>query len=315
MKVVRDLTGYTVPPSPVATIGNFDGQHRGHQALLQTVVSTAEGLGGTPMVVTFDPHPVRILAPQVPLKFLTSPEEKLAAFDAAGIRQVVFLPFTPAFAALSPEAFAKDVLAGSLGIRALFVGQHFAFGKGRAGRFDDLRRLGEAWGFEVHAIAPVSIDGAIVSSTRIRTLLQEGRIESATRCLGRRYSWTGRVVWGEGRGRDLGWPTANLHVPSDRVVPKDGVYAAVAIWQDRTFDSIAYVGTRPTFKSDGERLLEVHLLDERPSLYGETITVEFVAHIRGDMTFPSAGALAAQIVSDVAAARTRLCELVHTPQP
>ena len=314
MKVVRSLTEYAAPVDPVATIGNFDGQHRGHQALLRTVVETAKRRAGTPVVITFDPHPIRILAPHVPLRFLTSPEDKLAAFESAGIREVVFLPFTPTFAALSPESFVADTLSGTLRLREIFVGEHFAFGKGRAGRFDDLRRLCEARGIVVHAITPVCVDGAIVSSTRIRRLLQDGGIEEATRCLGRRYAWTGRVVEGEGRGRELGWPTANLPVPMERVVPKDGVYAASATWQHKTFDSIAYLGTRPTFEADGTRFLEVHLLDERQKLYGEVITVEFVAHLRDDRTFPSAEALAAQIETDVAAARTRLSALGHPSQ-
>lgn len=242
---------------------------------------------------------------------MTSPEDKLATFESAGIREVVFLPFTSSFAALSPESFVTETLAGTLGLREIFVGEHFAFGKGRVGRFEDLRRLGDASGVGVHAITPVCVDGAIVSSTRIRRLLQNGSLEEATRCLGRRYAWTGKVVEGEGRGRDLGWPTANLPLPLERVVPKDGVYAASTIWKHRTFDSIAYLGTRPTFEVDGKRFLEVHLLDERQTLYGETITVEFVAHLREDRTFPSAEALAAQIETDVAAARARLSALGH----
>lgn len=314
MKVVRSLVGYQAPPAPVATIGNFDGQHCGHQALLRTVVQTAEAAGGTPVVITFDPHPVRILAPQVSLKLLTSPEEKLAAFEAAGIREVVFLPFTQEFSARTPQSFAQELLAGTLGIRELFVGEHFAFGKGRAGRIADLARFGAQWGFRVHAVTPVVIDGAVVSSTRIRGLIQNGQVEEAARCLGRHYAWRGRVVEGAQRGRDLGWPTANLRVPTERVIPKDGVYAAVAHWNGRPFDSIAYLGTRPTFDMDGERLLEVHLLDERRALYGEDLLVEFVAFVREDMTFASAEALRAQIDADVDGARNRLRHLCQARQ-
>ncbi len=311
MRVTRSLTGYASPPHPVATIGNFDGQHRGHQALLRMVVDAASRVNGTPMVVTFDPHPVRILAPQVPLRFLTSLEEKLAAFEAVGIQDVVFVPFTREFAGRSPEYFACEVMHATLGVRDIFVGEHFAFGKGRTGRIADLERFGKQRGFRVHPVAPVLLDGVIVSSTRIRTLLLEGHIELATNLMGRRYSLQGVVVPGQQRGRDLGWPTANLTLPPERVIPQDGVYATVTQWRGRRFDSVAYVGTRPTFGSDGDRLLEVYLLDQQPSLYGESISVEFVSQVRGDRTFTSAEALAAQIERDVAVARERLQTLAQ----
>lgn len=311
MRVTRSLTAYATPSHPVATIGNFDGQHRGHQALLQMVVDAAARAHGTPMVVTFDPHPVRILAPQIPLRFLTSPEEKLAAFEAVGIQDVVFVPFTNEFAGRSPENFACEVLGATLGVRDIFVGEHFAFGKGRAGRIVDLERFGRQCGFRVHPVAPVLLDGVTVSSTRIRTLLLEGQVELATHYLGRRYALHGMVVPGRQRGRDLGWPTANLALPHERVVPQDGVYATVTQWRGRSFDSVAYVGTRPTFESAGDRLLEVYLLDEQPSLYGEAISVEFVSQVRGDRTFVNAEALAAQIERDVAVARERLHTLAQ----
>ncbi len=311
MKVTRSLAAYVAPPHPVATIGNFDGQHRGHQALLKTVVEAASRAQGTPMVVTFDPHPVRILAPQVPLRFLTSPEEKLAAFEAVGIQEVVFVPFTSEFASRSAEYFACEVLAATLGVREIFVGEHFAFGKGRVGRIADLERFGKLRDFHVRPVTPVVLDGIIVSSTRIRTMLLEGQIELATHYLGRRYALKGMVVPGQQRGRDLGWPTANLTLPPERVIPQDGVYAAVTQWRGQSYDSVAYVGTRPTFESSGDRLLEVYLLDGQPSLYGETISVEFVSQVRGDRTFANAEALAAQIERDVAVARERLHTLAQ----
>ncbi|MFO0773365.1 MAG: bifunctional riboflavin kinase/FAD synthetase [Nitrospiraceae bacterium] len=303
MKVTRSLAGYRPPPAPVATIGNFDGQHRGHQALLRTVVETAARAQGTPVVITFDPHPVRILAPHVSLKFLTSPDDKLAAFEAAGIAEVVYLPFSQEFAARSPESFAREILAETLGLTQVFVGEHFAFGAKRAGRIDDLRRFGAQWGFSVHPIVPVVCDGAVISSTRIRAAIHDGRMEEAAQCLGRWYAWSGPVIEGAQRGRELGWPTANLAVPSERVVPRDGVYAARTWWGARRFDSIVYLGTRPTFETDGPRLLEVHLLDEQRALYGETVRVEFVSFLRADATFATPEALQAQIARDIDGAR------------
>ena len=305
LKVTRGLSDQRPRAYPVATIGNFDGHHLGHRALLQTVVETARKAQGTSLVLTFEPHPVRILAPHVDLPFLTSPEEKLAHLDAAGIDEVVFLGFTPAFAAMSPEQFAEDILSRSLGLSELFVGNHFAFGKGRAGRIDDLVRLGGRYGFRVHPVTPVMIDGEVVSSTRIRHLIQAGHMERAAALLGRVYGIRGTVVHGMQQGQAMGWPTANLRVPTDRVVPPDGVYAAWTVHGTQTYDAIAYIGTRPTF-GVGERLIEVNLLDQTSDLYGQEISVQFVSRVRGDHTFPSAAELSKQIALDVEQARISL---------
>jgi riboflavin kinase/FMN adenylyltransferase len=305
LKVTRGLSGECPRAYPVATIGNFDGHHLGHRALLQTVVETARKAQGTALVLTFEPHPVKILAPRVDLRFLTSPEEKLAHFEASGIDEVVFLDFTPTFAAMSPDQFAKDILHRSLTLSELFVGNHFAFGKGRAGRIDDLVRLGEQYGFLVHPMTPVTMDGDVVSSSRIRQLIQTGKMERATTLLGRFYGIRGTVVHGMHQGKAMGWPTANLRVSADRVVPPDGVYAARTIYGAQTYDAIAYIGTRPTFGA-GERLIEVNLLDQTGDLYGQEITVQFVARVRGDHTFASADELSKQIVRDVEQARISL---------
>lgn len=306
LKVTRGLSGEHSPrPYPVATIGNFDGHHLGHRALLQTVVETARRAQGTALVLTFEPHPVKILAPHVDLRFLTSPEEKLAQLEAAGIDEVVFLDFTPTFAAMSPDQFASDILHRSLALSELFVGNHFAFGKGRAGHIDDLVRLGGQYGFLVHPVTPVMIEGDVVSSTRIRQLIQAGNVDRAATLLGRTYGIRGPVAHGMQQGQAMGWPTANLHIPADRVVPPDGVYAARVVHGAETYDAIAYIGTRPTFGA-GERLIEVNLLDHSCDLYGQEITVQFVARVRGDHTFASADELSKQITRDVEQARISL---------
>ena len=311
MKVTRGYAGGQRRPFPVATIGNFDGHHRGHRALLDRVVETARRMDGTAMVLTFDPHPVKILAPHVDLKFLTSPEEKLQRFEAAGIDEVVFLEFTPAFAALSPEIFAQEVLYRGLRVRQIFVGQHFAFGKGRTGTVMTLTSLGQQFGFLVDPVEPVLAEGGVVSSTRVRKLIQEGQVEQAARLLGRQYTLSGSVVRGAQRGQELGWPTANLKVPSERVLPRDGVYATVTRWNQQLFDSVAYIGKRPTF-DDGERLLEVYLLDERRELYGERIDVQFLERLRGDVHFPTADDLSRQIAADVTHAKAILTQHRNT---
>lgn len=305
MKVTRGYLGETMRPYPVATIGNFDGHHVGHRALLQAVVQTARKAHGTAVVLTFDPHPVKILAPHVDLRFLTSPEEKLARFKEAGIDEVVLLEFSEAFAELSPEAFAEQVLYRGLQLKEIFVGQHFAFGYKRAGKIADLVSLGGRFGFVVHPVPPVMVDGGVVSSTRIRHLIQAGNVSQAAILLGRQYTITGVVSTGAQRGQALGWPTANLRLPPDRVIPPDGVYAAVTVFNQQRYDSAAYIGTRPTFDA-GERLLEAYLLDEAHVLYGQLIAVEFIEHVRGDMQFAGGDALSRQIARDVESVKTML---------
>jgi riboflavin kinase / FMN adenylyltransferase len=305
LKVTRGLSDAGPRAHPVATIGNFDGHHLGHLALLQTVVETARKAQGSALVLTFEPHPVKILAPHVELRFLTSPEEKLARFEAAGIDEVVVLEFTPAFAAMTPEQFASGVLHQHLRLAELFVGEHFAFGRGRAGRIADLIQFGGQYGFRVHPVRPVMVEGAVVSSTRVRQLIQAGDMERAAVLLGRAYGIRGTVIHGVQQGQTLGWPTANLQVPPHRVMPPDGVYAARTVYGAKTYEAIAYIGKRPTF-GEGERLIEVYVLDQSCDLYDQEIAVQFVARVRGDHRFASPDELSKQIARDVEQARLSL---------
>ncbi|OQW35065.1 MAG: hypothetical protein A4E19_01720 [Nitrospira sp. SG-bin1] len=305
MNVTRGYSDEIVRPYPVGTIGNFDGHHLGHRALLKQVVETARHAKGTALVLTFDPHPVKILAPHVDLRFLTTGEEKRARFEQAGIDEVVSLDFTPAFASLSPEMFAEQVLFKGLGLKEIFIGQHFVFGHKRAGQIDDLIALGERFGFLVHPIPPVMMDGGVVSSTKIRQLIMAGQVDRAACLLGRHYALSGVVSPGDGRGRTLGCPTANLRLPPDRVVPADGIYATVTMMGEERHDSVAYIGTRPTFDG-GERGLEVSILDGVHELYGRTLTIEFIGRIRGDAQFESGETLSRQIAADVSSAKSIL---------
>ncbi|WP_447986921.1 bifunctional riboflavin kinase/FAD synthetase [Nitrospira sp. Nam74] len=302
MKVTRSLTHHHIATYPVLTIGNFDGLHRGHQALLKSVVQTAADKRGTASVLTFDPHPITILSPGTPLRLLTTMEDKLARLEEAGVEHVFCIPFDKAFAALAPEEFVFKILRDQIGVRELFVGEQFAFGAGRSGRMADLVRLSHTAGFVVHAVPPIRVDSEIVSSTRIRMMVQAGEVSRAARFLGRLYDLVGTVVPGEQRGQSMGWPTANIRLPDHRVTPADGVYATTAVWKGRSIDSVAYIGTRPTF-GNGERLLEVYLLDERIDLYGQEIAVRFVERLRGDRLFATGEELSRQIDVDVLRAR------------
>ncbi len=305
MKVTWGLADRQPVPHPVLTIGNFDGLHCGHAALLRAVVDRAVSTNGTPLVLTFDPHPAVVLAPHVRLQFLTTQEERLARFDAAGIQEVILLAFTPELAGWSPAEFVLRILRDAVHVREVFVGEHFAFGKGRSGSLADLIRLSRQAQIDVHPVPPLRIDGDVVSSTRIRRLLNEGDVQKAARLLGRAYRLTGTVIEGDHRGRGLGWPTANLRLPMARVIPPDGVYATRAVCEGQSFDAVSYIGTRPTF-GPGERLLEVSLLDQQQELYGRTLAVEFIDRVRDDRTFESPDELTAQIERDVRSTRELL---------
>ena len=303
MKVSRGLPNSPLPPHPVLTIGNYDGQHLGHHYLLSTMVAHARKCGGTPMVLTFVPHhPVQVLNPGFNFLFLTNPEEKFKWFESVGVEHLVILEFTRSFAELSPEEFVDRVLFQGLGARDLFVGEHFVFGKGRAGNALTLTQMGKRANFKVHLLKPLGNGDQVVSSTRIRQLIQRGHMEEARVCLGRLYSLKGRVIEGERRGQVLGYQTANMRLPVGRVIPPDGIYATIVVWKNQKYDSVSYIGTRPTF-GQGERLLEVHLLDENCVLYGENIEVKFLKYIRGDEAFSSSDDLAIHIALDIEVAR------------
>ena len=307
MKVSRGLPALPLPPNPVLTIGNFDGQHIGHRQLLASVVQCAREQRGTPMVLTFDPHPVLVLSPGATFQFLTSPSEKLAWFEAQGVEHLVILNFTGAFAALSPQEFVFSILRDGLGVKDLFVGEHFVFGKDRAGNTETLRLLAGQAGFRIHLVKPVSSRETIVSSTRIRQFIRTGKMEQARQCLGRPYSLKGSVIEGDRRGQGLGYRTANLRPDKDRVLPPDGVYATKMVWEETVFPAVSYIGTRPTF-GEGERLVEVHLLDAACDLYGQPVEVQFLQYLRGDERFEDAERLAARIAQDVDQARRVLVE-------
>jgi riboflavin kinase / FMN adenylyltransferase len=302
MKISRSLAHHHPATYPILTIGNFDGLHRGHQALLKSVVQTAVEKSGTATVLTFDPHPITVLSPTTSLRLLTTMEDKLARFQEAGIEHVLCIPFDKAFAAFTPEAFVCKVLRDQIGVRELFVGEQFAFGAGRSGRMADLVRLSKPAGFVVHAMPPIRVEDEIVSSTRIRTMVQTGEVHRAARFLGRPYELSGTVIHGDQRGQALGWPTANIRLPLHRVIPSDGVYATTALWKGRILDSVTYIGTRPSF-GDGERLLEIYLLDEQMDLYGQEMSVRFLERLRGDRVFATPEELSRQIAIDVLRAR------------
>jgi riboflavin kinase/FMN adenylyltransferase len=285
---------------PAVAVGNFDGVHLGHQALVAAAVEAAAVRGAAAVVLTFDPHPARVLAPEAAPAALMTLAQKAAALERLGASGLAVLPFTPEVAGAGPEEFATRVLRGALDAAVVVVGDNFRFGRGRAGDASTLRALA----FDVREVPPVRHGGERVSSSRVRQALADGDVALAAALLGRPFLLEGTVVHGEGRGRTLGIPTVNL-APHGETVPAHGVYAGWA-WVDQgAVAAVVNVGRRPTF-GGGDVSVEAHLLDFDRDLYGRPFGLSFAARIRGEERFPGPEALVARIREDVAAARRAL---------
>jgi riboflavin kinase/FMN adenylyltransferase len=304
MRVVR-LDDRAAPRLTLATvtIGNFDGLHRGHQALVGTVVAHARSNSGTAVVLSFDPHPARVLAPERAPAALTTPDQKRELLAELGVDVLAELPFTAALAALAPEDFVERVLVWTLQARHVAVGEDFRFGRRRSGDSALLARLGEQAGFSFEAVAPVRVGGLPVSSSRVRDALAAGDVDAARLLLGREYFVDARVVRGDGRGRTIGVPTANLE-SANEILPSRGVYAGRLRLQDGSWrPAVVNRGLRPTFDGEGETV-EAHLIDFAGELYGHEVRLAFVARLRDERRFAGPEALVAQIAEDVRRARS-----------
>jgi riboflavin kinase/FMN adenylyltransferase len=300
----------------VVAIGNFDGVHRGHRALIAAARECARELGAPLGVVTFEPHPREVLAPDSAPPRLTPFRIKARLLAAQGVEHLFALAFTPQLMAKTPEQFVHDVLAGGLGIRHVVVGYDFRFGHRRAGDVATLTTLGDEYGFGVTRLEPVAWQGEVCSSSRIRAAIAAGDVALASDLLAAPFVVEGRVVEGDRRGRELGYPTANLRPPKRRALwPQAGIYAVRAGWREGTAtrwqDAVASLGWRPTF-GGGDLRLEVHLFDRDIDLYGTRLCCGFVERLRGEETFASAAALKAQMDRDSAAAR---CVLAAAARP
>lgn len=286
----------------VATIGAFDGIHRGHHLLLGQVVDRARSLGLPSLCVTFDPHPDLILYPDRHLTYLTDRAEKERVLRQLGLDDVMVIEFTRELSMLNPEEFL-GLISEEHPLAELWVGSDFALGRGRSGTIAALAELGRIQEFALHVVPPRRDDREVISSTFIRSLLSQGNVRHANRLLGRRYRISGVVETGAQRGRQLGFPTANIRPDPQRALPADGVYAAVVPLDGVEHRAVANLGSRPTFR-EGERLLEVHLLDAKLDLYGRTLDVDFVDRLRDTRRFESIDALREQIARDADAARS-----------
>ncbi|EEG76777.1 bifunctional riboflavin kinase/FAD synthetase [Dethiobacter alkaliphilus] len=287
----------------VVALGNFDGVHLGHREIINTTVKTAKKHGAKSAVLIFSPHPLSVLAPDKAPALLMTMEDRIHMLGQVGVDYVIVHPFNREFAGMPPESFATEVLHGKLGVSGVVVGFDYSFGRRGLGNPAELKLLGERLGFTVEVVNPVSVHGEPVGSTAVRKLLLEGRVEAAADMLGYPFYLRGEVVHGDGRGRTLGFPTANLQVPCEIIRPAHGVYLTKALLGEERFWAVTNVGKRPTFCKT-EPSVEVHLLDTQKNLYGHELMVEFIQKIREEKAFSGPEALRAQIRNDIDLART-----------
>ena len=310
MRVIRGLPASADRPVAL-TIGNFDGVHRGHQAMLARVIEAADDLGLPPAVLTFEPHPREFFAPESAPPRLSSLRAKLEQFAALGVERAYIARFDRRMASLAPEAFVEDVLVRRLGVRWLLVGEDFRFGKGRAGDLGSLRA--GATTFSVEAMRTVMAEGERASSSAVRRALETGNLAQAAALLGRPFTIGGKIAHGAKLGRNLGFPTANLRLR--RKVPLSGVFAVRVHGLDAAAHlGVASIGVRPTVAAAGEPLLEVFILDFDEVIYGCRVMVEFLHKLREEERYPDLDALALQIRADVAQARDFFTRLAAEPR-
>ena len=302
MKVIYDLGTTKIKKSAIA-IGIFDGVHRGHQLLIKSMVAQARRLKAKAVVITFFPHPAHVLRPDVFLPYLMSLEHRLKLLESLGADVVYIIRFNKRFAKIDPVYFIEKVLVAQLGVKSVYVGDNFRFGKDRSGDINLFKKLSHKHGYRMHAVKTLKQSGEVISSGRLRRLIPAGELKQASHLLGRPVSILGKVIRGAARGKSLGYPTANIQYECD-ILPPCGVYAVRVIWKKKSFYGMANLGFRPSFKEKAPKAqLEVHIFDFNRSLYGQEILVEFLQKTRDEHRFASKEALVCQIQKDESVVR------------
>lgn len=300
MRVVRDPGEVPFDRNSVVSVGSFDGVHRAHQELIRNVVARARERGGRSVIVTFHPHPKQVLVPhRAQIRLLSSLDERLAICEELGVQTAVVLTFTYEFSRQNFREFYERTIVRTIGVSEVLEGYDHHFGRDREGSIQELLQMGREFGFTVTAMKPVTVNGEVVSSSAIRRHLLEGRVDRAADLLGRPYSVRGTVERGDGRGRSLGYPTANLLLTdAEKLVPADGVYVTAVRWNGASHYGMTNIGRRPTFGEGGDRQVEVHLLDFEGRLYGTRLEVRFLHRLRAEKRFDSTSALVRQLDAD-----------------
>jgi riboflavin kinase / FMN adenylyltransferase len=303
MEILHSISDLSRLRGPLfLAIGVFDGVHLGHQAVISTSAEHAQAANGTPVVVTFDPHPEKILRPEAAPRLLTATKHKIALIRDLGVEHLLIITFNKHFAATEPEEFVQQLGMHSKPLREICVGHQWSFGKNRRGNLELLQKLGAKFNFNVVGIPPVTVNGELVSSTTIRRAVEAGDLTKAATMLGREYTILGTVVRGDDLGKKIGFPTANLSAHNEQF-PPNGVYFAQATLDGGVYPGVVNLGYRPTVSTEKERVLEIHLLDFDREIYGNDLEVRFVRYLRPEKKFVSVEALARQIEADVKQAR------------
>ena len=301
MKVIRNLTALKAPvtKNAIVTIGVFDGVHLGHKEIITRVIERAKRLKTKSVILTFDPHPLKVLRPNYKIPTLISLNHRIKLIEDLGVDFLVILKFTKSISMLSPENFVRSILISRIGVKEVYVSRPFYFGKGARGDIRQLRNLANHYGFKVNVLRPKVIGGHIVSSSLIRRLIAEGDIHKASKFLGRRVSVFGTVVRGTSLGREIGYPTANIN-PHHEAIPPAGVYAVLVKHRGRTFKGVLNIGLRPTFYSprDKEPTIEVHIFGFDKDIYGKDLEVLFIKKLRDEVKFRNRKTLILQIRKD-----------------
>lgn len=315
MKIINDLNDIEKPfENAVVTLGNFDGVHLGHREIFRSVVNTAKACAGTSIVCTFQPHPLKMLAPDHAPRLINTPQERERLIEASCVDVLLTIPFTEQLANLTPEEFVRQVLVDKIGVKHLVVGYDYAFGRGRSGSISFLKEQGVHYGFKVDVFGAVQQGNLVLSSTRVRQALLSGNVDGAVALLGRHFNLEGVVVQGDGRGQGLGFATANLQTTKE-LLPRNGVYAAIVRYEQQQGESsscteycaVVNIGKKPTF-GDHPLTIEAHLLDTEADLYGEKLRVYFVKRLRDEQTFATKEELCCAIAADIQQARDILAK-------
>lgn len=299
MQVFNSIQELTKNKNTILTLGTFDGIHPGHQAIIDKLISSSKEKGYRNLVVTFNPHPRVVLGDANSVKLLTTQDEKISLLEKYGVENLLIINFTREFSALSAEEFIYNYLINGIGLSEIVLGYDHHFGKGRSGNTELLKKIGAKENFIVTTTEAVIIDGEIVSSTKIRKSLIEGDIKKSNKFLGRNYSFNGTVIGGDKRGRELGYPTANIKLSSEeKLLPAVGIYAVKILVAGKLFNGLLSIGKRPTFYDNGELVTEVYIYDFDQEIYGEEVKVELIERLRGEEKFSSPDELIIQMNKD-----------------
>ncbi|HED06875.1 MAG TPA: bifunctional riboflavin kinase/FAD synthetase [Ignavibacteria bacterium] len=299
MEIFYDLEKIERDEKTVITLGTFDGIHLGHRKILEILVQKSTVLGGRNMLVTYQPHPRSVIVKDKKVRLLSTLDEKIPILESVGVQNLLVINFTMEFSQKTSYEFVKEYLVDKIGVNEIVIGYNHHFGKGRDGNESALKKMGEEFGFKVSPVEAVCIDNITVSSTKIRNALSEGNIGLANKLLARRYSFSGVVVQGDKRGRDLGFPTANIeNFGENKFLPKIGIYLVEILVEDKNYFGLMSIGKRPTFYESGDVTTEVYIMDFSKEIYGQKVTVNIIERIRDEEKFSSVDELIAQMKKD-----------------